>query len=425
MALDFFEIERGLLLNGATHLVGAGAPSGSGDSAVVGIGSTYQDSTSGEFYIKKIAGAGAGNWTRLALSSEISMGTSWREPARVIDTVATSVPVGVATNPITVDGVSIVDGERVLFAAVTGGGGPNVYIYNQALGTFSEDTNTETVGDSVYIAEGTRAGQSFFYNGTAWVQTNQTSLDEEGYIRAFAGKSAAGNVLPSYSTQNYVTNGDSLQTAVGKLDTRAKTNADDIAQEISDRAAGDSALQGELNTTQTGAGLNANGTYSPDALADYISTATSLKNADSLLDDQIKVNTDAISAVTATANAAAAAVAKARTETTAAAVTAATTVDSVLVDDVEVAKWIVYCAGSGGGDLDKKTVVEILATHDGTSGADATATDYNVYAKLRMGTITGLSFAVDVSGVGAAQVMRLRVTSTMAVNVQAIREVIV
>jgi hypothetical protein len=425
MALDFFEIERGLLLNGATHLVGAGAPSGSGDSATVGIGSTYQDSTSGELYVKKIAGAGAGNWTRLALSSEISMGTSWREPARVADLTTTTIPTETPTNPILVDGVSIVDGDRVLFAALTGGGGKNVYVYNQAAGTFTEDTNTETVGDSVYVGEGTSAGKSFFYNGTIWVQTNQSSLDEEGFIRAFVGKSAAGNVLPTYSSQNYIANGDSLQTAVGKLDTRAKTNADNIATEIGDRANADSAIQGELNTTQTGAGLNANGTYSPDAGADYISTATSLKNADSLLDDQIKVNTDAISAVTSTANNAAAAVAKARTESVANAVTAAVTVDSVLVDDVEAVKWVVYCAGSGGGDLTKKQVVEILATHDGSSGSDATATDYNVYAKLKMGTIPGLEFSVDVSGVGAAQAMRLRVTSTMSVNVQAIREVIV
>lgn len=56
-------------------------------------------------------------------------------------------------------------------------------------------------------------------------------------------------------------------------------------------------VQSELDTTQTGAGLNADGTYTPDGTADYISTATSLKNADSLLDDQIKVNADAISAL--------------------------------------------------------------------------------------------------------------------------------
>ena len=53
-------------------------------------------------------------------------------------------------------------------------------------------------------------------------------------------------------------------------------------------------LQTELDATQTGAGLDADGGYTPDGSADYISSATSLKNADSLLDDQIKANADAI-----------------------------------------------------------------------------------------------------------------------------------
>jgi hypothetical protein len=53
-------------------------------------------------------------------------------------------------------------------------------------------------------------------------------------------------------------------------------------------------VQSELDTTQAGAGLETDGTYVADGTADYISAATSLKNADSLLDDQIKVNADAI-----------------------------------------------------------------------------------------------------------------------------------
>lgn len=52
----------------------------------------------------------------------------------------------------------------------------------------------------------------------------------------------------------------------------------------------------EIDAIETGAGLNADGTYTPDAGSDYITGATSLKNADSLLDDQIKVNSDAITA---------------------------------------------------------------------------------------------------------------------------------
>jgi hypothetical protein len=53
------------------------------------------------------------------------------------------------------------------------------------------------------------------------------------------------------------------------------------------------------NNIQVGAGLEEDGIYSPDTLAKYISLATSLKNADSLLDEAIWDYTrEAISTVT-------------------------------------------------------------------------------------------------------------------------------
>jgi hypothetical protein len=249
-------------------------------------------------------------------------------------------------------------------------------------------------------------------------------LDEEGFIRAFIGKSAAGNVLPTYSTTNYVSNGDNIETAIGKLDARAKTNADNIGQEITDRSTAVGNVQTELNDTQTGAGLNANGTYTANGVANYISTATSLKAADNLLDGQLKTVSDDVSGLVSSMSTAQALLARARAETSSVAVTSVVTLDSVVVDSMEVAKWIVYCQGNGAGNAGNKSVVEILATHDGHAAADATDTDFNVYAKLRMGNINGLNFNVDVTGAGAAQVMRLRISSTMSVDVKAIREVI-
>jgi len=54
------------------------------------------------------------------------------------------------------------------------------------------------------------------------------------------------------------------------------------------------AVSDEINTSQSGTGLNSDGTYTADGSSNYISGATSLKNADSLLDAQIKTNADAI-----------------------------------------------------------------------------------------------------------------------------------
>ena len=49
-----------------------------------------------------------------------------------------------------------------------------------------------------------------------------------------------------------------------------------------------STIQAELDTTQTGAGLNTNGTYTANASSNYIQTASSLKDADTKLDAEIK-----------------------------------------------------------------------------------------------------------------------------------------
>lgn len=54
-------------------------------------------------------------------------------------------------------------------------------------------------------------------------------------------------------------------------------------------------LQTEVDTSQTGAGLGTDGTYTASSGANYISSATSLFNADTLLDTQVKTNADAIS----------------------------------------------------------------------------------------------------------------------------------
>ena len=55
-----------------------------------------------------------------------------------------------------------------------------------------------------------------------------------------------------------------------------------------------SSIQSELDATQSGAGLGTDGSYSANGSANYISAASSLKDADDKLDAQIKTNADAI-----------------------------------------------------------------------------------------------------------------------------------
>ncbi len=60
-----------------------------------------------------------------------------------------------------------------------------------------------------------------------------------------------------------------------------------------------SGLQTEVNAIETGTGLNADGTYTANSSANYISSATSLKDADNKIDAQVKKNTDKLGAMSA------------------------------------------------------------------------------------------------------------------------------
>jgi hypothetical protein len=62
----------------------------------------------------------------------------------------------------------------------------------------------------------------------------------------------------------------------------------------------------------------------------------------------------------------------------------------------------------------RRTAVKVYAVHNGLDGgADATAVDSSNHVIQRSnGTITGLTFAVDLDGAGGTQTMRLRVSSS-------------
>ena len=55
-------------------------------------------------------------------------------------------------------------------------------------------------------------------------------------------------------------------------------------------------LQNEVDASQVGAGLGVDGSYTADATSNYLTAATSLKDADGRLDAQIKLNTSGITA---------------------------------------------------------------------------------------------------------------------------------
>lgn len=111
-------------------------------------------------------------------------------------------------------------------------------------------------------------------------------------IEVGAGLETDGTYVAD-ATTNYLTAASSLKDADKKLDAAVKANADAIAAiEIPDVSG--FATQIEMDATQVGAGLAADGAYVAPVGSNYLGAATSLKAADTALDAAIKVNADGI-----------------------------------------------------------------------------------------------------------------------------------
>ena len=379
------------------------------------IGSKSIDSVSGFTYRKKTVGAGESTWTREATIDDIDSAhssDSWRDPAKVKDDSLYGSLAGAETavNTGTIDGVAtIADGDRILFTNITGEN-KNVFIVTGTVGagaTLVEDTNDASNNDVLLVDSGTVAGNEFHYNGVtdSWVQSNNTASNEDGFQNAYTGKTTSGSQTTAYTSQTVVTNGDNLTVAIGKLD--AESDAQDTT--LTNQASSLTNLQTEVDKIETalGASVDVNGDYVAHGTSNYIDGNGNVTEDILDLDAQIKVNADAILAQGGAA--------------TASGVTTVTTVDSVLVDDVKLVRWMVHVQQGA-----KVKTFEIDAAHDGTSSSDAGDADYTKYAKLRLGgVIAGLDIDVGLSGTGVTQAMILTVAATAAVEVNTTRHQVI
>jgi hypothetical protein len=463
MSLDFFRIERGLELDDSVqYLQGIGAPGAGGDTAAAQIGSVYTDNTDGALYTKIAAGTGLDKWQKMAsetyVNNAVGATVSWREPVVVRDNVATTLPVGTATQPIVVDGTSVTNGQRVLFSAIVGGAGKNIYVYDQATGLFVEDANAESDGDAVYVQGGTSAGKTYIFNGSAWVQSDQSSLDELGFLRAFIGKDAAGNEMPNYTSTNFVVQSSSLEAAVSALDAQfgpdvslgnfidpadsTNTNIQSLDTEIGPNVTAggwitpansinqnlqaldthlgvDFVVGNYISAAQTvsGAVTALDVAIGPNVVnGNFVLAANKVQQNIQSLDSQIGANVSnggyilAANSTNANVQALDTALTQVALQSSVTNVTSVQTIDSVTAD---AAKWFVRVELVS--DPSRVYATEVYALSDGGTG-----TDFTRYATLRLGTaIPGLVVSVDNDGSNGN--LRLRVAATGAVNVIARR----
>lgn len=241
----------------------------------------------------------------------------------------------------TIDGVSVVAGDRVLVSGQTNAAENGIYVVDSGAWTRSTDFDetspiNEVNSAAVFVEAGTT------YADTGWTQVNDvntidtddiafTQFNGAAGTEAGSGLSKTGNtldvnmgagigVLPTDEVGvdlradgglQLTTDGsaDSTDTAAQlqirlsdsslTMDASGIQLSDALQTEIAAATATNgtqdtliTGLQSELDATQTGAGLSGTGAYVATGTADYISTATSLDNADQLLDTAIKAVAD-------------------------------------------------------------------------------------------------------------------------------------
>lgn len=105
-------------------------------------------------------------------------------------------------------------------------------------------------------------------------------------------------------------------------------------------------------------------------------------------------------------------------------ITSLTTVDSVLVDNVKAVKWYVMLRKTSAPAQIK--AFELFVVHNGTSSADATLRDKDLFSKLELGANFNSSVDAVLSGSGTGQILSLKVSSTESggVDVFAFREIV-
>jgi len=101
--------------------------------------------------------------TWIDISGGSSTISSWRAPVVARDNTLYANFLSFPTGG-TIDGVTLVDGDRVLFSNVSVVTQRNVWIWDAGGSSWSEDTQNEVAGDAVYVVEGTDSGKVFAFD---------------------------------------------------------------------------------------------------------------------------------------------------------------------------------------------------------------------------------------------------------------------
>jgi hypothetical protein len=378
MSRDNFLIEKGLRITAqddntvfVDHLFGSATPGSAAQEDNASQGSIYLKTSDGTIWRKFAAGSGTGVWEKVPTYADL-VSIGWRAAKAATGQAAPTFPQtrNLTTTPFTDDdgttlaATDFIVGDLILY----GVGGTAV------LGQVTNVSSPSITIDVPTIALAT--GQNFVvvnylpdvgnaqeqqalvnYNGSAFIKLGDINWNY-----------ADGITLNGYTpTTGPITGSDTVQVAINKLggDENSLITLSGMAR-------------GSLN----------NGTFTGSTIPDNQTTKQALQALETELEGRAQVT----------------------------GITTIQTVDSVFVDDLPVGakavKWLVQAFEEAAPA--NIQAVEIFAIHNGTASADATSVDDTIFAKLKLGSNFNLAFTIDLNGTGAAQVMRLRASSTSA-----------
>ena len=111
--------------------------------------------------------------------------------------------------------------------------------------------------------------------------------DENGNIQALLSIGLEGEKDEGVLSPYHIIDSAKLEEEIQSISSSTSDIEQELREEIARAIAEEKALQSEINATQTGAGLEDNGSYVPELTATYVSGATSLKDAGTKLDEEL------------------------------------------------------------------------------------------------------------------------------------------
>lgn len=376
MGRQLHGIEQGIQLlgensdTGVAFLFGAPLPgSGSSFDDDAAVGSFYLRTT-GLSYQKKTAGAGTDKWVRMANGDDL-LDLAWRsELVRAATGQALIAgltdPTGWSDNEKGLAHTDFAIGEYVIGGVggtpalweVTGISAPNITL-TAAVDPLA-DKDSFVVRNYLPDSGATQENQALVtYNGTDIIKLADVDWDFATGINLSSGFTKANGTI---------TAADTVESAIEKL----AANQEDL-------------------TTLTGVAQGATdlGTFTGVTIPDNVTIKAAFQAIETAL--------EAVSG---------------GQRFQSIGVTAAVTLDEVLVDDVLACEWEIHMREDANPTRVK--VQKLLAIHNGEPSSDATSVDDTVFAKLRLGPNYDTVVTVDLNGIGVAQTMRLRVSSSTA-----------